>query len=208
MRIGGVGRDAKAVEGVNSFQTIKALGHKNDIRMQSRDHFQTRVDSAADLGFFLRVLRVVAVVSVSDETILQAQRVDRFGQTRRQRNDAVDRLGNANRAAGFVSDFTKSWRCRRDRSSALRTRHRRAKQQACDKGEGGTSKARTGEFFHESPFTTEFVFSNKKAPRDTLGLLQRAFSRRARPLRHGRVAWLTTFQPITVAGPRPPPPPL
>src|SRR6266481_5485497 len=30
-----------------------------------------------------------------------------------------------------------------------------------------------------------------------------SFSRRARPLRHGRVAWLTAFQPITVAGPRP-----
>src|SRR5260370_30016175 len=110
MRIGGVGRDAKAVEGVNSFQTIKALGHKNDIRMQSRDHFQTRVDSAADLGFFLRVLRGVAVVSVSDETIFQAQRVDRFGQTRRQRNDAVDRLGNDNRSARVAGSLTTSMR--------------------------------------------------------------------------------------------------
>ena len=45
---------------------------------------------------------------------------------------------------------------------------------------------------------------NKKAPRDTQGLFGSAPSREERgPLRHGRVAWLTAFQPITVAGPRP-----
>src|SRR5260370_385915 len=62
MRIGGVGRDAKAVEGVNSLETIKALGHKNDIRMQGREHFQTRVHSAADFGFFLRARGMGALV--------------------------------------------------------------------------------------------------------------------------------------------------
>src|ERR1700741_2645531 len=108
MRIGGVGRDAEPVEGVNSLETIKALGHQNDIRMQSRNHFQAWVNSAADLGFFLRVQGVITVVGVSDEMILQAERVDRFGQTRRQRNDAVDRLGNANGSTRFVSDFAKS----------------------------------------------------------------------------------------------------
>src|SRR6267378_1168498 len=73
--------------------------------MQSRNHFQTWADSAADLGFILRVRGVVAVVGVSDETILEAQRVDGFRQARRERHDAVDRLGNADRAARFVRDF-------------------------------------------------------------------------------------------------------
>src|SRR5260370_42596569 len=31
----------------------------------------------------------------------------------------------------------------------------------------------------------------------------RRFSRKTQSRRHGRVAWLTAFQPITVAGPRP-----
>jgi hypothetical protein len=43
-----------------------------------------------------------------------------------------------------------------------------------------------------------------KKPHETpWGEWHGSFSRRARPLRHGRVAWLTAFQPITVAGPRP-----
>src|SRR5579859_458555 len=32
---------------------------------------------------------------------------------------------------------------------------------------------------------------------------RRLFSRKAQSPQHGRVAWLTAFQPITVAGPRP-----
>src|SRR5467141_2804039 len=138
--------------------------------MQSRNHFQTWADSAADLGFILRVRGVVAVVGVSDETILEAQRVDGFRQARRERHDAVDRLGNADRAARFVRDFPEDRGRGRDRGSSLRTRHRRAEQQDCDRGESGASKARTGEFFHDSPLSREFVFNNKKAPRDTLGL--------------------------------------
>jgi hypothetical protein len=46
--------------------------------------------------------------------------------------------------------------------------------------------------------------AKKKAPRETGAHRHRSFSRRAtQPLRHRRVAWLTAFQPITVAGPRP-----
>src|SRR3984893_11644647 len=41
-------------------------------------------------------------------------------------------------------------------------------------------------------------------PREKPGHSQRSFSRKAKqPVRHRRVAWLTAFQPITVAGPRP-----
>ena len=44
----------------------------------------------------------------------------------------------------------------------------------------------------------------QKSPSRHLGASGRAPSREERgPLRHGRVAWLTAFQPITVAGPRP-----
>src|SRR5947207_1979712 len=44
----------------------------------------------------------------------------------------------------------------------------------------------------------------QKSPTRHLGASGIALSREERgPLRHGRVAWLTAFQPITVAGPRP-----
>ena len=46
--------------------------------------------------------------------------------------------------------------------------------------------------------------SQQKSPTRHLGADGIALSREERgPLRHGRVAWLTAFQPITVAGPRP-----
>src|SRR5882757_825095 len=44
----------------------------------------------------------------------------------------------------------------------------------------------------------------QKSPTRRLGASGIALSREERgPLQHGRVAWLTAFQPITVAGPRP-----
>src|SRR5882762_2042023 len=49
-----------------------------------------------------------------------------------------------------------------------------------------------------------FLSTNKKSPTRYLGASSNAPSREERGLlRHGRVAWLTAFQPITVAGPRP-----
>src|SRR5258708_9246329 len=59
------------------------------------------------------------------------------------------------------------------------------------------------------------LLHQQKSPTRQLGANGMALSREERgPLRHGRVAWLTAFQPITVAGtPRdhqaflPPPPP-
>jgi len=51
---------------------------------------------------------------------------------------------------------------------------------------------------------TQSHAGKKKAPRDTLGDLAPLFlAKSAQPLRHRRVAWLTAFQPLTVAGPRP-----
>ena len=43
-----------------------------------------------------------------------------------------------------------------------------------------------------------------KMPRELRGAVSATPSReKFRKLQHGRVAWLTAFQPITVAGPRP-----
>src|SRR5260370_31008581 len=130
--------------------------------MQSGNLFQTRVDSAADLGFILRVRGVIAVVGIADETILQTKCVDGFRQTRRERHDAADRLGNANRAAGFIPDFPEDWGYWRDRRRALRMRHRCARQQCCDCGKDGASEARACEYFHKSPVNMEFHSPTKK----------------------------------------------
>jgi hypothetical protein len=58
------------------------------------------------------------------------------------------------------------------------------------------------------PFTKllrrEILLEKLKSPARRRGASGNAPSREERgPLRHGRVAWLTAFQPITVAGPRP-----
>src|ERR1700674_1300800 len=150
-------------------ETIETFGHKNEIRMQCHNLFQTWIDCAANLGFVLGVGGVITVVGVSDEMILQTECVDGFRQTRRERHDALDRLGNANRAAGFVRNFPEDGGCGRDRRCALRTRERRASQQGRNSGEEGAAEARACKFVHESSLTREFHCSNKKAPRDTLG---------------------------------------
>src|SRR5260370_42575018 len=105
MSLGGVSRYPQAVQRMHGLETVEAFGHKNNIRMQSGNLFQTRVDSAADLGFILRVRGVIAEVRISDETILQAKRVDGFLQTRRERHDAANRLGDGNLAAGLARDL-------------------------------------------------------------------------------------------------------
>src|SRR6267154_3396325 len=49
-----------------------------------------------------------------------------------------------------------------------------------------------------------FSLHQQKSPTRHLGASGIALSREERgPLRHGRVAWLTALEPITVAGPRP-----
>ena len=69
------------------------------------DGFQAGVDGAADFGFFLGVGREIAVVGVSDETILETESVEGLGEVGGERDDAVDGLRDANGAAGFVGDF-------------------------------------------------------------------------------------------------------
>src|SRR5258708_31310538 len=151
MRIGSVRRNSQVFQRLHGFETVERFGHENDVWMQVCNQFQAWIDSAPDLGFFLRIGRVITEFGITDEVILQPKRVDNLRQTWRERHDTVDRLGNANRAAGFVRDFPIGWGCRRDRRSALSMRQRRAEKQGCDSGQEGVSEARSYNFFHESP---------------------------------------------------------
>src|SRR6267142_5393863 len=90
---------------MNGLEAVQTLGHENEVRMQSGNLFQAGADRTADFGFLLGVRRVITVVGVADEAILEAERVDGFRQTRRKRNDASNRLRNADGAAGFVDNF-------------------------------------------------------------------------------------------------------
>src|SRR5713101_5138976 len=141
MRIGSVRRNSQVFERLYSFETIESFGHEDDVRMQVRNQLQAWIDSAAHSGLFLRISRVVAEFGIADEMILQPKRVDGFRQTRRERHDTVDRLGDTNRAAGFVGNFPIGWGCRKDRRSALSMRQRRAEKQGCDGGQEGASEA-------------------------------------------------------------------
>lgn len=105
MRIGAVGRNAKAVESVHCFDEIQTFGYENEIGPQSGYLFKTRIDRAADFRFFLSVGRIIAEVRVSDEAILQAESVDRFREAWRKRDDALNRLRDANGAARFIDKF-------------------------------------------------------------------------------------------------------
>ena len=77
--------------------------------MQGGNLFQAGVDRAADFGFLLGVGRVIAIVGVADEAVLEAERVDGFRQTRREGNDTANRLRNPDGAAGFVNNFAEKW---------------------------------------------------------------------------------------------------
>ena len=105
VRIGGVGRDAQGVEGVDGFQAIEIFGDEDEVGMQRGNGFETRIDGAADLGLLLSFGRVIAIIGVSDETILQAEGVNRFGEIGGEGNDSADGLGDADGAAEFVGDF-------------------------------------------------------------------------------------------------------
>src|SRR5229473_5811673 len=191
MRIGCVRRNSQVFERLYSFETIESFGHENDVRMQVRDQLQDWIDSAPHFGLFLRISRVVAEFGIADEMILQPKRVDGFRQTRRERHDTVDRLGNTNRAAGFIGNFPIGWGCRKDRRSALSMRQRRAEKQGCDGGQEGVSEARTYDFFHRSPPTRELQSATKKPHETAWGGWHGSFSRRARPsaAREGGLAY-------------------
>jgi len=105
MWVSGVRRDAQVIQAVDRLQAVQAFCYDDKIRMKNGNLFQARIDRVADFSFFLRIRRKIAVGGVSNQMILQPKRVNGFSQTWSERDDAVDRLGNANGAAGFVGDF-------------------------------------------------------------------------------------------------------
>src|SRR5439155_17913774 len=171
--------------------------------MESGNLLETWINGAADFRFFLGIGGIVAELRVADQAILQTESIDSFSKARSQGDDATNRLRNADRPSGFIGDFAVDRGRRRAKGSALRTERRRPQQQSsCCKSH--RLEKLLGQAAHESPTPRKVPLSNKKAPRDRFGAFGIALSREERgPLRHGRVAWLTAFKPITVAGPRP-----
>jgi hypothetical protein len=88
--------------------------------MEGSNDFQARVDAAADFGFLQGVRGVVTVVGVANESILQAECIDCFRQAGRQGDYAVNRLRDANDAAGLIYDFAESGRLSGEVRCALR----------------------------------------------------------------------------------------
>src|SRR5437667_63691 len=109
MRIGSVRRNSQVLQRLYGFETVESFGHENYVRMQVRNQLQAWINSAPNLGFFSRVGGVIAEFGIADEMILQPKRVDGLRQTWRERHDTGDRLGNANRAAGFGGDVLIDW---------------------------------------------------------------------------------------------------
>ncbi len=95
---------------MNGLKTVQTLGYENEVRVQSHNLFQTGIDRAADFGFFLSVRRVIAIVGVADEAVLEAESVNGFRQTRGEGNDATDRLRDTDGAASFINDFAEERR--------------------------------------------------------------------------------------------------
>ncbi len=107
-----VGRDAERIECAESVEPIDFLGDENKVGMEGGNFLEIRIDGAADFPFLLRVGWIVAVVGVTDEAILHAEGVKRFGQAGRERDDAHGNLRHADGASEFVHDFAHGG-CRR-----------------------------------------------------------------------------------------------
>jgi len=205
VRIGGVGGNSEFIERLRCFQAIEGFGGENQIGVERSNHFQAGIDSAADSGFFLGVGWVVAVVGVANEAILKAEGVDGFGQAGRERNDAANRLRDANGAAGFIDDFAKGGRFGGKVSGTLRVRRRRCTSKNGQNSNSCRVKARRQQLFQNSPTISARNSSrNKKAPRDAPGLPASPFLAKGAGLcAKGGWPGLRLLEPITVAGPRP-----
>src|SRR5690348_3190983 len=110
--IGGVRRDAEVSESVDRFEAVQTLGNENEIGAQGNNLFKAGINSAAYLGFLLRIRWVIAEVRVSDQPILQTQGVYRLGQAGGERNDALNRLRDANAAPDFIHEILVGWSSR------------------------------------------------------------------------------------------------
>src|SRR5882724_104448 len=155
---------------MNGLKAVQALGHENEVWMQSGDLFQARIDRATNFGFFLGIGRVVAIVGVADEAILEAESVDGFRQAWSEGNDATDRLRNTNGAAGFINDLAEKRNGGGSgRGSGLCAQMRGRGQQGSASDADCGSEARTCNLFQEIPRQRKFRGINKKAPREPRG---------------------------------------
>ena len=93
------------IESVDGLDEVQTLGDEDEIGAQSDDLFEAGIDRAANFGFFLGVGRIVAIIRITHEAILQAKRVDRFGEAWGERDDALNGLRDADGAACFVDDL-------------------------------------------------------------------------------------------------------
>ena len=79
MRIGGVRRDSELSQRLGCLEAIE-FGDENQIRMERCDEFQARVSCPAYFGFLLGAGRVIAIVGVADQAVLEAESVDGLRQ--------------------------------------------------------------------------------------------------------------------------------
>ena len=171
--------------------------------MESGNLLEIGIDDPTDLGLFLGVRRIVAIIGVTNETIFDTKSVKCFGETRCKRNDARGIHRNADRAAVTVGDFAHRRGSSR-RGARLRGKSADAKEK--ETGAEGRSVHDGPEFHlgHESPLArVRENCSNKKAPyegRLRTGVLSRE-EHAAAAVREGSLAYGDL--PITVAGPRP-----
>jgi len=105
VRIGAVRRYAEMIESVDGLDDVQTFGDEDKIGAQSDNLFETGVDCAANFGFFLGVGRIVAIIRVTHEAILQAKRVDRFREAGGEGDDALNGQRDAHGATGFVDDL-------------------------------------------------------------------------------------------------------
>ena len=153
--VGGVSGDAESVESTDGVEAIDFLGDEDEIRVQCGDFLQIRINGAADLPFLLRFGRIVAVVGIADEAVLDAEGVERFRQAGRKRNDAGGKLRDADGAAEFVNNLAHvRWRGRSRRGRGRLGADGQAGEQKCGNGENAGAKHGIGKtVVHKSPLT-------------------------------------------------------
>src|SRR5712664_1143200 len=105
VRVGGVGGDTNGFEGLNGLEAVQTFCNQDKIRMQGGNGFDAGIDGAADFWFLPGFRREIAVVGVSHQAVLQAERINCFGKIWREGNDAADGLRNADSAADFVGNL-------------------------------------------------------------------------------------------------------
>jgi len=181
VRVGSVGGNSNIFQAVDGLQAVQAFGDEDEIRTENGNLFQARIDGVTDFSLFLSVGRVIAVLGVADEMILQSKCVDGFGQAGGERHDTVDRLGNANSAAGFIGDFPVDGGCGRNCRSALRARYSRAGQQSSDCG-GDSGSERYWKILSQIFPNPRITLCQQKSPTRHFGACGMALSREERGL--------------------------